>query len=93
MYPDAKAKGTTFNFSATWPNESSRGYSMQEIGQTTIGTKSADDNLTLKSKQFVIGDYLDVAITIARGNNSSYNSRDNRDNKRSDGRRGYRDYR
>lgn len=96
VYPDAKAKGSTFNFCVTWPSPRMSNFVMKEIGQTTIGTKGPDDNATLKSKQFVIGDYLDVAITIARSNQSSY-SRDSRDSKSmrsSDSRRQpYRDYR
>ena len=39
---------------------------MKKIGFTTIGAKGQDDNATLKQKQFVIGDYLDVSVTIAR---------------------------
>lgn len=89
VYPDAKAKGSTFSFCVTWPNPHSRNYGMKEIGSTTIGSKGPDDNATLKSKQFVVGDFLDVAINVARG-------RENRDknNRNSDSRRQqYRDYR
>lgn len=56
-----------------------------------MGTKGKDDASTLKSKKFVIGDYLDVAIAIPRS------GRDNREkngrNNNSDSRRQYRDYR
>jgi len=90
VYPDAKQKGSTFSFSVTWPNPHIRGYGMKEIGSTTIGTKGPDDSATLKSKNFVVGDYLDVAINVAR--NRDNNNRDN-GKRSSDSRRQYRDYR
>lgn len=90
VYPDTKAKGTTFSFSVTYPIAHSRSYGMKEIGSVTIGSKGADDAATLKSKQFVIGDYLDVAINIPRGGGGG-----NRDKNRSNDarRQNYRDYR
>ncbi len=74
-----------------WPNPHSRAYGFKEIGKTTMGTKGNDDAATLKSKKFVIGDFLDVAINIPR-------VRENRDAPKaartnSDNRRAYRDYR
>ena len=96
VYTNTKTKGTTLNFSVTWPNPRSSGFGMKDIGTTTIGTKGPDDNATLLAKKFVIGDYLDVAITIARSNQSSYGreGRDNKDSRGSDNRRRpYQDYR
>ena len=103
VYPNTKIKGTTFNFMVVWPNPRSPGFGMKEIGTTTIGSKGPDDNSTLQSKKFVIGDYLDVAINVARssttsayGSGSSRDTRDNRDSRNSNdnrSRRGYGDYR
>ena len=83
VYPTTKTKGTTFNFMVVWPNARTPGFGMKEIGTTTIGSKGIDDNSTLQSKKFVIGDYLDVAINVARsqGAYSGRDSRDNRDSK------------
>ena len=91
VYPDTKTKGTKFSFSVTYPIAHSRSYTMKEIGLVTIGSKGADDATTLKSKQFHIGDYLDVAISISRGGGGGGNRDKNRSN---DARRqNYRDYR
>jgi len=75
-----------------WPNPHSRVYGFKEIGKTTMGTKGNDDSSTLKSKKFVIGDFLDVAINIPRVRE---NNRDGAKVARtnSDNRRAYRDYR
>ena len=89
VYPEAKVKGTTFSFNVAWPNTHSRSYGMKDIGQTTIGTKGPDDTATLKSKNFVIGDYLDVAINVARGRDNREKNNRNNDNRRQN----YRDYR
>ena len=64
--PEAKRKGTYFNFSVCFPNPSSPGFRMREIGSTISGKRGPDDKATLQSKRFVVGDYLDVAITYAR---------------------------
>lgn len=92
VYPETKIKGTTFSFSVTYPIPHSRSYGMKEIGTKTIGNKGADDATTLKSKQFVIGDYLDVSINIARGGGGGAGNRDK--TRSNDARRqNYRDYR
>lgn len=97
--PDTEEKGTKFSFAVVWPYSNPRapGFRMKDIGVTTMGQKGADDNATLLSKKFVIGDFLDVAITPAR----KQSGRDNRDNRdmRGDGgggrrnRGSYHDYR
>lgn len=96
VYPNTKTKGTSFNFMVVWPNPRTPGFGMKEIGTTTIGSKGPDDNSTLQSKKFVIGDYLDVAISMARspvpyGRDSRDDNRNNNDNRRNRG--GYGDYR
>ena len=77
VYPNTKSKGTTFSFAVVWPNPRQPGFIMKDIGITTIGTKGPDDNATLLSKKFVIGDYLDVSINAPR--NPPPSSRDVRD--------------
>ena len=79
---------------------------MKDIGQTIIGQKGPDDSLTLKQKQFVIGDYLDVSVSVARAPTSGGGSgmmdrrdargadtRDPRDGRDNRSGRSYRDYR
>jgi histone deacetylase complex subunit SAP18 len=64
--PEAKRKGTYFNFCVSFPNPNGPGCRMREIGSTIAGKRGPDDKATLLSKRFVVGDYLDVAITYAR---------------------------
>ncbi len=92
VYPETKTKGTTFNFNVTYPIAHQRTYGMKDIGTTTIGSKGPEDAITLKSKQFVIGDYLDVSIGVARGVGNR-DSRDNKNNRSNESRRNFRDYR
>jgi len=40
---------------------------MREIGTTCSGHRGADDSVSLASKKFQIGDYIDIAITPPRG--------------------------
>lgn len=79
VYPQTKAKGSTFSFAVVWPNPRAPGFRMKDIGTTTIGTKGPDDNSTLQSKKFFIGDYLDVAVDIARSQTSGRDTHDRRD--------------
>lgn len=64
---DARRKGTYFDFGIVYPEPRSPVYRLREIGSTCAGRKGADDNVTLASKNFQIGDYLDIAITPPRG--------------------------
>ncbi|XP_011690143.1 PREDICTED: histone deacetylase complex subunit SAP18 isoform X1 [Wasmannia auropunctata] len=61
--PDARSKGTYFDFSLVTPELRNSGYRMREIGVTCSGQKGADDNKTLAQARFTIGDYLDISIT------------------------------
>uniref|UniRef100_A0A2K5DF41 Histone deacetylase complex subunit SAP18 n=1 Tax=Aotus nancymaae TaxID=37293 RepID=A0A2K5DF41_AOTNA len=54
VYPEARKKGTHFNFAIVF---------IDEIGSTMSGRKGTDDSMTLQSQKFQIGDYLDIAIT------------------------------
>ena len=64
---DARKKGTFFDFSIVFPDLRSPTYRLREIGSTCAGRKGADDGVTLKSKRFTIGDYIDIAISQPRG--------------------------
>ncbi|KAL4233378.1 Histone deacetylase complex subunit sap18 [Mactra antiquata] len=65
--PDARRKGTFFDFSIVYPDSRAPTYRMREIGTTCSGHRGADDSVSLASKKFVIGDYIDIAITPPRG--------------------------
>lgn len=70
--PESRKKGTYFDFSVISP-QNGRGipgpngvfchYASRDIGTTVSGTKGMDDNKTLAQARFVIGDYVDIAIT------------------------------
>lgn len=64
--PDARRKGTYFDFAMVYPDLRQQMYRLQEIGTTCSGHRGADDNVTLASKKFTIGDYLDIAISPPR---------------------------
>ena len=64
---EARQKGTFFDFAIIFPDSRSPSYRMREIGSTCSGRKGQDDTVTLASKDFEIGDYLDIAITPPRG--------------------------
>ena len=71
-HPESRKKGTYFDFAVISPH-SGRGqpgsggmfchYASRDIGTTVSGTKGMDDNKTLAQARFVIGDYIDIAIT------------------------------
>ena len=65
--PDARKKGTFFDVAVVYPDSRSPVYRLREIGSVCSGRRGADDNATLASKRFQIGDYIDVAITPPRG--------------------------
>lgn len=64
--PDARRKGTMFDFAIVFPDARRGGFIMKEIGSTAAGRKGADDAVTLESKKFQIGDFIDVAIQPPR---------------------------
>ncbi|XP_043430900.1 histone deacetylase complex subunit SAP18 isoform X1 [Prionailurus bengalensis] len=63
VYPEARKKGTHFNFAIVFTDPKRPGYRVKEIGSTVSGRKGTDDSMTLQSQKFQIGDYLDIAIT------------------------------
>ena len=62
--PEARRKGTYFDFAIVYPNNARGGYNIKDIGTTCSGQKCPDDNSSLESKKFQIGDFLDIAITL-----------------------------
>ena len=64
--PDTRRKGTLFDFAIVFPDARRGGYIMKEIGATVAGRKGTDDNITLESKKFQIGDFIDVGIQPPR---------------------------
>ena len=64
--PDARRKGTVFDFAIVFPDARRGGFIMKEIGSTAAGRKGTDDAITLESKKFQIGDFIDVAIQSPR---------------------------
>lgn len=65
--PESRRKGTFFDFAIVYPDMRTPVYRMREIGTTCAGMRGADDSVSLASKRFQIGDYLDIAITPPRG--------------------------
>ena len=63
---DARKKGTFFDFAIVYPDPRTPVDRMREIGSTCSGRKGADDNVTLASKRFQIGDYIDISIAPPR---------------------------
>lgn len=64
---EARKKGTFFDFAIVTADVRTPGYRMRDIGSTCTGRKGVDDSVTLASKRFVIGDYIDIAITPPGG--------------------------
>ncbi|TKR67518.1 hypothetical protein L596_023663 [Steinernema carpocapsae] len=63
---DARVRGTNFEFAIVSPDPRTPRFILREIGNTTSGLRGVDDNKTLSSCKYVVGDYIDVAITLPR---------------------------
>lgn len=80
--PEARRKGTKFNFALVYPDPRAPVYRMREIGSTVTGQKGADDTKTLGQARFSTGDYMDIAISMndtwnlnsRKGYSQSYNN-------------------
>lgn len=64
--PDTRRRGTKFDFSAVYAEGRTPVYRMRELGSTVAGRFGPDDNVTLASKKFQIGDLIDIAVTNPR---------------------------
>ncbi|XP_054433042.1 histone deacetylase complex subunit SAP18-like [Pteronotus mesoamericanus] len=62
VYPEARKKGTDFNFAVVFTDIKRPGYPVKEIGSTMSGRKRTDDSMTPQSQKFQTGDYPDLAI-------------------------------
>ncbi|XP_055335179.1 histone deacetylase complex subunit SAP18-like [Paramacrobiotus metropolitanus] len=62
VHPDARKRGTYFEFNIVFPERGSRQYRNRAIGTTKNGERGQEDNLTLEAVEFQIGDFLSVAI-------------------------------
>lgn len=85
VHPEAKKKGTTFDFRLVFPNSRSNQYDFRAIGSTTSGKKGPDDHKSLTSVRFVIGDYLDIHIVLPSSRTASGDHYERRDNRRDPG--------
>lgn len=63
VYPEARKKGTHFNFAIVFTDIKRPGYRVKEIGITMSGRKGTEDSMALQLQKLQIGDYLDIAIT------------------------------
>lgn len=61
VVPQAKARNARLGFSLAYPDKRGR-YLLREVGMTFNGRRSPDENKTLDSARFDIGDYLTVEI-------------------------------
>lgn len=64
---DARNRFTTFSFATVFPDSRRGGFRVKEIGTTCGARKSPEDNVSLGSLGFQIGDFIDVAIDPRRG--------------------------
>nr|XP_048291378.1 histone deacetylase complex subunit SAP18-like [Myodes glareolus] len=55
VYPEARKKGTHFNFAIVFMDLKRPGYRVKEIGSTMSGRKGTDDSRTLQSQKFQTG--------------------------------------
>ncbi|KAK2108735.1 Histone deacetylase complex subunit sap18 [Saguinus oedipus] len=62
VYPEARKKGTHFNFAIVFTDVKRPGYRVKKVGSTVSGREGTDDSVTLQLQKFQIGDYLDIAI-------------------------------
>uniref|UniRef100_A0A915LM41 18 kDa Sin3-associated polypeptide n=1 Tax=Meloidogyne javanica TaxID=6303 RepID=A0A915LM41_MELJA len=60
--PDARRRGTEFNFAIVAPDRYSARYALREVGITISGQRSPDDEKSLSQCKFEVGDYIDVVI-------------------------------
>lgn len=80
--PEARRKGTKFNFAFVYPDNRQPIYRLRDVGSTMTGIKGPDDLKTLAQLRLNIGDYMDIAVTppdnwgsVRKGYSNSYNNR------------------
>ncbi|KAL7079101.1 hypothetical protein ACQ4LE_001774 [Meloidogyne hapla] len=60
--PDARRRGTEFDFAIVAPDRYSARYALREVGITISGQRSPDDDKSLSQCKFEVGDFIDVVI-------------------------------
>ena len=70
--PETRQKGTIFSFATVYPDMRRGGFRLKDLGQTCSGRKGTDDGITLRSRKFQIGDFIDVAISVRPGRGRPY---------------------
>jgi len=73
--PDARRRGTIYEFAVVFPDGRGPGYRLRDIGSTQSSIRGLDDNKTLQQCKFEIGDYVDVAITLPGARNQNRRGR------------------
>lgn len=63
VHPDARKRGTYFEFNLVFPDNRTPGYRCKKIGTTRNGERGQEDNQMLADVRFQIGDFMSVAIT------------------------------
>lgn len=63
VHPDARRRGTYFEFNLVFPDNRTPGYRCKKIGTTRNGERGQEDNQMLADVRFQIGDFMSVAIT------------------------------
>ncbi|KAK8747205.1 hypothetical protein OTU49_016678, partial [Cherax quadricarinatus] len=61
--PDTRRRGTVFEFQLIYPELTKPIPRAKDLGSIVIGQKGFDDNKTLAQIGFIIGDFLDIAIS------------------------------
>ncbi|KAI6190192.1 putative Sin3 associated polypeptide p18 [Aphelenchoides bicaudatus] len=69
---DSRKRGTEFRFCVVTPHPRSSRFVLNDIGIVTNNERGPDDNKTLSSSSFAVGDYIDVAIVLPGSSQSSY---------------------
>ncbi|CAI4230720.1 unnamed protein product [Auanema sp. JU1783] len=62
--PEARRRGTNFDFAIVTPDKNYPRFYMRTIGITTNGQRGIDDGKTLQMCKFEVGDFIDVAISM-----------------------------
>jgi len=66
--PEARRRGTYFDFALVYPDlRQGPRCQTRDVGTTIASQRGPDDSKTLNDCKFVIGDYIDVAITPPTG--------------------------
>merc|ERR1719411_2382617 len=66
--PEARRRGTYFDFALVYPDlRQNPRCQTRDVGTTISGQKGPDDTKTLQNCKFVIGDYIDIAVTPPTG--------------------------